>query len=131
MPLTRNLVVAAALGAACGLVAPPAIRAQQSPAPPAQPAPQVKPVSDQEIDTFVAAATEVRALNKQWTPKVQEAARQSPEAEQQVRQQALTEMAQAVERKGMSVDRYKQIFQVARSDPEVRRKIVEKMPKDE
>jgi hypothetical protein len=132
MALTRSLRAAAALGAAL-VVAPAAVAvAQQGSSPqPESKAPQPQQVSDKEIEVFAAAATEVRQLNKQWAPKVEEAAKQGPEAEQKAREQALTEMAQAVERKGMTVDRYQQIFTVARADPEVRRKIIEKMPKDE
>jgi hypothetical protein len=134
MALTRGILSVAAVGAA--LVCLPLYAATAQQQPPAQP--QQGPtnekkasISDKEIETFAAAATEVRQLNKQWAPKVEEAAKKSPEAEKQVRNQALQEMAQAVERKGMSVDRYEEIFTVARADPEVRRKIVEKMPKDD
>lgn len=130
MALNRHVLSAAVIGAAVACLAVPAVQAQQ-PAPPQGQAPQAQPVSDKEIETFAAAASEVRQLNKQWAPKVEEAAKQSPEAAQKVRAQALQEMAQAVERKGMSVDRYQQIFEVARNDQEVRRKIVERMPKDD
>ena len=131
MALTRSLCAAAALGAAFVFAAAPAAVGQQSPSPqPEGKAPQAQQVSDKEIELFAAAATEVRQLNKQWAPKVEDAAKQGPEAEQKAREQALTEMAQAVERKGMTVDRYQQIFTVARADPEVRRKIIEKMPKE-
>ena len=130
MPLIRRIPFAAAVGAALVCLAVPAAQAQQPQQPAPGQAPQTQAVSDQEIETFVAAAVEVRQLNKQWAPKVEAAANQGKEAQQAVRRQALTEMAQAVERKGMSVDRYQQIFTVAQSDSEVRRKIVERMPKD-
>jgi acyl-coenzyme A synthetase/AMP-(fatty) acid ligase len=132
MALNRSLLPVAILGAALAGTSLPAAQAQQpkSPSPPQQ-QPQQQMVSDQEIETFAAAATEVRLLNKQWAPKLDAAQKESPEAAQSVRNQALQEMAQAVERKGMSVERYEQIFTVARNDPEVRRKIVEKMPKDD
>jgi hypothetical protein len=132
MALNRSLLPVAILGAALAGTSLPAAQAQQpkSPSPPQQ-QPQQQMVSDQEIETFAAAATEVRQLNKQWAPKLDAAQKESAEAAQSVRNQALQEMAQAVERKGMSVERYEQIFTVARNDPEVRRKIVEKMPKDD
>lgn len=132
MALNRNLlfVVATSVGLS-GLVVVPSVLAQTSAPPPGQSQPQTTTVSDKEIDTFAAAATEVRQLNKQWSPKVQEAAKQSAEAAEKTRQQALGEMAQAVERKGMTVDRYQQIFEIAQADREVQRKIVERMPKDQ
>jgi len=131
MMLNRNLlfVVATSIGLS-GLVVVPAVQAQQSP-PQGQTQPQPTAVSDKEIETFAAAATEVRQLNKQWSPKVQEAAKQGADAAEKTRQQALGEMAQAVERKGMSVDRYQQIFEIAQADRDVQRKIVERMPKDQ
>ncbi|TWT09958.1 DUF4168 domain-containing protein [Reyranella sp. CPCC 100927] len=132
MALNRNLLFVVATSVGLGsLVVVPSVVAQSTAPPPGQTQPQPTNVSDKEIDTFAAAATEVRQLNKQWSPKVQEAAKQSPEAAEKTRQQALTEMAQAVERKGMSVDRYQQIFEIAQADREVQRKIVDRMPKDQ
>ena len=131
MPLNRSMLsVAAMMAALAGVTAPPAQAQQQAP-PPQGPAQKPQVVSDKEIETFAAAATEIRQLNKQWAPKVEAASKESHEAGEAVRRQALTEMAQAVERKGLSVDRYQEIFQVAQTDPEVRRKIVERMPKGE
>lgn len=127
----RRTVSALALGAAVAFTTLPAAYAQptQPQSPDGKPAPLARQVTDKEIDDFAAAATEIREINKQWAPKVDEASKQGPEAEQKVRDQALMEMAQAVERKGMSVDRYQEIFTVARADPDIRRKIVERMPK--
>src|SRR5262245_4123750 len=117
MPPNRVILSIAAVGATLVFSAvASSVQAQQQPQPQTQPQeskPQAKPVSDKEIETFAAAATEVRQLNKQWAPKVEAAENESPEAAEAVRRQALTEMAQAVERKGMSVDRYEEIFTVA------------------
>jgi hypothetical protein len=131
MTSPRSIVSSLALGAALAFTALPAAWAQptQPSAPGGQPAPLARQVTDKEIDDFAAAATEIREINKQWAPKLDEAAKQGPEAQEKVRDQALGEMAKAVERKGMSVDRYQEIFTVARADPEIRRKIVERMPK--
>ena len=132
MPLNRSILSVAALSAVLACMAvPPAQAQQQQPQPPQGQPQQPQQVSDKEIETFAAAAIEVRQLNKQWAPKVEAAAKESHEAGEAVRRQALMEMAQAVERKGMSVDRYEQIFAVAQSDRDVRRKIVERMPKED
>jgi hypothetical protein len=130
MPLNRTILFLAVVGGSLLCMAAPAALAQQQPS---QTTPNQQPqsVSDREIETFAAAATEVRRLNKQWAPRLEAAANESKEAEETVRRQALTEMAKAVEDKGMSVDRYEQIFTVAQSNGDVRRKIVERMPKDE
>jgi hypothetical protein len=128
MPLNRSMLSVAAIMAALACVAASPAQAQQK-APPQAPAQKPEVVSDKEIETFAAAATDVRQLNKQWAPKVEAASKESPEAGEAMRRQALEEMAQAVERKGLSVDRYQEIFQAAQADPEVRQKIIERMPK--
>lgn len=131
MPLNRSILFLAAVAGGLLCMAAPAAQAQQQPQTAPGEAPQSQAVSDKEIETFAAAATEVRRLNKQWAPRLEAAANESKEAEEAVRRQALTEMAQAVEDKGMSVDRYEQIFTVAQSNGDVRRKIVDRMPKED
>ena len=115
-------LVAAAL--ACGTV-PIAYGQQQQPSGP--PAKQPATVSDQDIKSFAAAASEVRQLQRVWIPKVEEAGKQGPEEQMKVRQQAISEMTQAVQKNGLSVDRYQEIYQIAQTDPEVQRKIRENM----
>jgi hypothetical protein len=96
-----------------------------------QPSPQLQTqqpaVSDKEIQAFAAAASEVRQLNQKWLPKVQAAAQQGPDAEQKARQQAMAEMTQAVQKKGLSVDQYSKIVELAQVDPEVQRKVQQRM----
>jgi hypothetical protein len=84
-------------------------------------------VSDKEIQAFAAAATEVQQLNRKWLPKMQAAAQQGPDAEGKARQQALAEMTDAVQKKGLSVDQYNSILQLAQADPEVQRKVQQRM----
>jgi hypothetical protein len=115
-------VVAAAL--ACG-IAPVAYGQQPSPGPKTD---QPASVSDQDIKAFAAAASEVRQLQRVWIPKVEEAGKQGAEEQMKVRQQAISEMTQAVQKNGLSVDRYQEIYQIAQADPEVQRKIRENMP---
>src|SRR5690349_8896962 len=90
---------------------------QQRPSPsqtqqqrPPQSQTQQSAVSDKEIQAFAAAASDVRQLNQKWIPQVQEAAKQGPDAEQKTRQQAMAEMTQAVQKRGLSVDRYSMIL---------------------
>ena len=114
-------VIAAAL--ACGTV--PIAYGQQQPSGP--PTNQPATVSDQDIKSFAAAASEVRQLQRVWIPKVEEAGKQGPEEQTKVRQQAISEMTQAVQKNGLSVDRYQEIYQIAQTDPEVQRKIRDNM----
>ena len=88
---------------------------------------QQSAVSDKEIQAFADAATDVRQLNQKWIPKVQAAAQQGPDAEQKARQQAMTEMTQAVQKKGLTIDRYNSILEIAQADPEVQRKVQQRM----
>jgi hypothetical protein len=100
-------------------------RQQQQRAPQTQT--QSSTVTDKEITAFAAAATEVRQLNQKWLPQVQAAAKQGPEAEQRTRQQAMAEMSRAVENRGLSVERYSMILDQTQTDPELNRKIQERM----
>ena len=128
MRLNRSLLSAVAIITAAATAVPVAVAQQQQPAPEGQQRQQAAAVSDQDIVAFVAAATEVRQLNQTWVPRVQEAAKKGKGEEETARKQALTEMTQAVQKNGLSVDRYQEIYAIAQSDPEVARKVREKMP---
>lgn len=132
MAMGRSILPAIALVTAAltvGTVA--STQAQQQQRPQQQRAPQAPPqqsaVSDKEIQAFAAAATEVRQLNQKWIPQVQAAAKQGPNAEQKTRQQAMAEMTRAVEKKGLSVDRYSMILDQTQTDPDLNRKVQERM----
>jgi hypothetical protein len=84
-------------------------------------------VSDKEIHAFADAAKEVQQLNQKWYPRVQAAAQQGPDAENKARQQARAELTAAVQKKGLSVERYHSILELAQTDPEVQRKIQQRM----
>jgi hypothetical protein len=120
------LPIIAAVTAALAAGAFSTAQAQQQ-----QPSPQLQAqqpaVSDKEIQNFADAATEIRQLNQKWTPKVQAAAQQGPEAEQKARQQAVGEMTQALQKNGLSVERYNKIVELAQADPEVQHKIQQRM----
>jgi hypothetical protein len=127
MGLTRSLLSVATIVAAAAAAAPVAL-AQTQQQPQGQQREPAASVTDQDIVAFVAAATEVRQLNQTWVPRVQEAAKKGKGEEESARKQALTEMTQAVQKNGLSVDRYQEIYAIAQSDPEVARKVREKMP---
>ena len=122
-----GIPIIAAMTAALALGAVSMAQAQQQ-----QRSPQVQTqqpaVSDKEIQAFAAAATEVQQLNRKWVPRVQAAAEQGPDAENKARQQARAELTEAVQKKGLSVDRYNSILQLAQADPELQRKIQQRLP---
>lgn len=79
--------------------------------------------SDDELRSFVVAALEVQRINNTYLPKLQAAT--TPEEQQQVREEASVEMVQAVEKNGLSVDKYKEILDQARTNPEVASRVKE------
>src|SRR5262245_15013580 len=87
MPLNRSIFFLAVMTGGLLCMAAPAAEAQQQPQTAPGEAPQSQAVSDKEIETFAAAATEVRRLNKQWAPRLEAAANESTEAEEAVRRQ--------------------------------------------
>ena len=126
MALNRSILsIAMTAVLMCGAV--PAALGQQQPSGVQTRQPQT--VNDKDIQAFAAAAGDVRQINRNWTPKIQAASKEGPEAEQKARQDALAEMTQAVQKNGLSVDRYNQIADLADTDPEVNRKIKERMQK--
>ncbi|MFN4088728.1 MAG: DUF4168 domain-containing protein [Alphaproteobacteria bacterium] len=115
-------VAAAAL--ALGFAAPAAAQTQQgapSAAPPAAMAPQVD-VSDEQLRTFIEAATEVQSISEKWQARA--AATESTQEVEEVRRQATDEMVEAVEDKGMTVDEFNAISQAAQEDPQLHARIV-------
>ncbi len=89
----------------------------QSPGPSPQEAPKPKAFSPTDLQSFARAAVKVKKLNEIYQPKLQAA--ETPEEQQTVRRDATAKMTEAVEKEGLSVDKYNEIYLAARSDPEV------------
>jgi hypothetical protein len=107
---------------AAGLIGGQAAVAQAPQRGPTEQAPSVA-VNDKEIQAFAVASNEIQQLRQKWMPKVQEASQQGPDAQQKAEDQALGEMKGAVEKNGLTVEKYNQIAQAAQADPEIRQKI--------
>lgn len=101
----------------------PAAVAQQAPPQPSAEAPASAAAqpSEEELRTFASAALEVREIGAEWQPKITEA--ESEEHAAEIQTQARDEMVEAVEQKGLSVDRYNEITQAVRSNPELAEKV--------
>lgn len=94
-----------------------------------QPTPSVKTqpsaVEDKDIQAFANAATDVQHVQRKWIPTI---AKLPDGAEQQkAKEQAMGEMVQAVQKNGLSVDKYNQIVELAQANPEVHRKIEDRL----
>ena len=106
-----------------GLACTPAAFSQATLQPPAE---QAAPgYSDSELKSFAVAVLEVQRMNDTYVPKLESA--KSPEEQQQLRQTASKEMVRAVEKEGMSVDKYKAILSDAQTNPAVAERVKEHM----
>ena len=77
--------------------------------------------SDQQLESFVAAALELRAIRQEWGPKIQSA--ESEEAASAMRSEGVEEMKAAVIDHGLSPDTYNQIGQAVRDNPELQERV--------
>ena len=86
----------------------------------AAPAEQATSYSDAELKSFAAAAVEVHRINSGYLPKMAEA---TPVQQRQLEQQALRETTAAVEKQGLTSDKYDEILTAAQNRPEVATKV--------
>lgn len=84
---------------------------------------QQQNISQQELQSFVVASREVQQINQSYLSSYQSA--QSEDQRKAIEQEAMGKMTEAVRTKGLSVEKYNQIVQAAKSDPEVARKVEE------
>ncbi|HEY3177619.1 MAG TPA: DUF4168 domain-containing protein [Casimicrobiaceae bacterium] len=114
--MMRSSVMAVMLVLA-GAVAAPLTSAQNDRMPTEQAATSY---SDAELKSFAAAAMSVHRINSTYLPKLAEA---SPEEQRQIEKQALQETTQAVEKQGLTSDKYDEILTAAQTKPDVAKKV--------
>ncbi|WP_300378159.1 DUF4168 domain-containing protein [Henriciella sp.] len=106
-----------------------AIAQQQSQAPAApqqaQPQAQIEPVTEAEIDQFVAANNEVSTIAQSANAELQAA--EDKAAAQKVQAEAQKEMMAAIQDEGLTPQRFTEIVQLARADEELANKLRSKM----
>ena len=113
--MIRSTFMAAML-ALLGVAAMPVSFAQTESAP----AEQATSYSDAELKSFAAAAVEVHRINSGYLPKMAEA---SPDEQRTLEQQALRETTAAVQKQGLTSDKYDEILTAAQTRPEVATKV--------
>jgi Domain of unknown function (DUF4168) len=91
---------------------------QQSPTPP--PA-----FSQQQLESFAAAALQVREIRTRWQPRIQEA--ESAEKAQEFQKQGTAEMRRAIEARGLTVETFNAIATAARNNPELASRLTKLM----
>ena len=122
--MTRS-TLSVALFALLSVGAVPLAWGQSESAPPAEQAapatmPQATPYSDEELKSFAAAAVEVHRINSGYLPKMAEA---NPVEQKQLEQQALQETTAAVEKQGLTSDKYDEILSAAQTRGDVAKKL--------
>jgi hypothetical protein len=117
---------AAAIGIAGLLLVAAAGLATAQSNPPAQPqSPAATDLSDQKIDAVAAAVEQVVKLEQDFRKQIEGA----PSADRQrIVSEANTAITRAVTDQGLSVEEYGRIIQVAANDPELRQKILQRLP---
>jgi hypothetical protein len=122
MRLFRLLAAAMAI-AGCYISSPPMnVLAQSPPSGPSTPAPDL---SDQKLSAAAAALERVVGLQNDYRQRIAEA--EAPAEKERLVAEANNELAKAVTEQGLSVEEYSSILGVARDDPEVRGKILQRV----
>ena len=118
--MSRSLILAAVLGIVAAipaygqtviLIEPSAVQAEAS------------PYSEAELQQFAVTAVTLQRINDDVIPRLESAS--SREEQEELVQAASVEMMQAVQRKGMSVDRFQEIMQEAQANPELGQRVVQ------
>ncbi len=108
--------------AAAGALAMPSANAQ---APSASPNSQAAPqLSNEKLDQAAAAIARVAFLRQNYEHQLAQA---DPAEREKIAEQAGGELAKAVNDQGLSVEEYNSIVDRARTDPDVRKKILDRL----
>jgi hypothetical protein len=86
-------------------------------------------ISDQDIHAFANAASEVQRVKAKWILTITR--QPNAAAQQKAEEQATSEMVGAVQKNGLSVDKYNQIAEIAQADPDFQREIEKNLQQNE
>src|SRR5262249_51453444 len=82
-------------------------------------------IPDQKLDAAAAAILRVASLKQDYQQRIAAAA---PTDHERLLNEAVNAMSKAVTEQGLSVDEYDSILEVAKNDPDVRAKILDRTP---
>lgn len=99
-----------------GVGAPRAIFAQVVPNQAAQ-------IDDQQLRNFAKVYVQLEKIRQEYEPRAKEAA--NPEEGKQIQQEAQSKFRDALSKEGLTEENYSQIFEVARADQDVRKKVLQ------
>ena len=91
-------------------------RAQESPK-------QEMNVSETQLRAFAKVYAEVEKIRQAYEPRLKEA--KNPEEGKQIQTEAVSKMQGALTNQGLTEESYTQIFEVARADEGLRKKLIE------
>ena len=80
-------------------------------------------VSETQLRAFAKVYVEVEKLRQVYEPRLKEA--KNPEEGKQIQKEAASKMQGALTKEGLTEESYTQIFEVARADEGLRKKLVE------
>lgn len=121
---TTAAVAAAALFAG-GAAFAQQVQPEQGAQAQAQAQAQITPVTDAEIDQFIAANEQVATIAQSANAELQEAEDQA--AAKEIQASAQQDMVAAIQEEGLTPTRFTQIVQLARADEELANKLRAKM----
>ena len=125
MRLLTRLLGAAVLTTACYLSVPAMNVLAQAPSPAPGPSKSAPDLSDQKLNAAAAAIERVASLQQNYRQRVAEA--EAPADKERIVAEANNELTKAVTEQGLSVEEYVSILDVARDNPEIRSKILQRM----
>ena len=89
----------------------------------AQVAPKPQELDEKQIRSFAKVYVQVEKIRQEYEPRAKEAT--GPEEGKQIQQEAQSKFQQVLTKEGLSEENYTKIFEVARADQDVRKKILQ------
>jgi len=89
----------------------------------AQVAPKPQELDEKQLRSFAKVYVQVEKIRQEYEPRAKEAS--GPEEGKQIQQEAQSKFQQVLTKEGLTEENYTQIFEVARADQDVRKKILQ------
>jgi flagellar motor protein MotB len=89
----------------------------------AQVAPKPQELDEKQLRSFAKVYVQVEKIRQEYEPRAKEAS--GPEEGKQIQQEAQSKFQQVLTKEGLSEENYTKIFEVARADQDVRKKILQ------
>ena len=94
----------------------------------AQVAPKPQELDEKQLRSFAKVYVQVEKIRQEYEPRAKEAS--GPEEGKQIQQEAQSKFQQVLTKEGLSEESYTKIFEVARADQDVRKKILQMVGKE-